>query len=140
MDDVRFEAEERMRHPRDYSVNEAWIVFRLNEAPVRTEENGDFDVVCLMDAASCYVLGNEFVAAGAAEVPAPVAERLLETGRAVADGLPQKLLLSSPLGAEEFARLAERAGIEVERVPDRKLTPFLSEIRRGFRERIARRL
>jgi hypothetical protein len=129
-----------MRHPRDYTVNEAWIVFRLNEVPVRTEQDGDFDVVCLMDAASCYVLGNEFSATGAAEVPAPVAERLLETGRAVADGLSEKLLLSSGLGTEQFARLAERAGIEVERVPDKELTAFLSEVRRGFREQIARRL
>lgn len=24
-----------MRHPRDYAVSEAWIVFRLNEAPAR---------------------------------------------------------------------------------------------------------
>lgn len=128
-----------MRHPRDYAVNEAWIVFRLNEDPVRTEQDGDFDVVCLMDAASCYVLGNEFFAARAADVPATVAERLLETGRAVANGSPEKLLLSSALGAEQFARLAEGAGIEVERVPDKELTAFLSEVRRGFREQIARR-
>ncbi|MCG3196264.1 MAG: hypothetical protein GHCLOJNM_00737 [bacterium] len=51
-----------MPHPRDYAVNEAWIVFRLNEASIRTEREGDFDVVCLMDAASCHILGNEFVA------------------------------------------------------------------------------
>lgn len=127
-----------MRHPRDYAVNEAWIVFRLNEASVRTERDGDFDVVCLMDAASCYVLGNEFFAAGAAQVPAPVAERLIETGKAAAHGLPKKLLLSSALGAAQFARLAKRAGIEAERVPDKGLTAFLSEVRQGFREHIAR--
>ncbi len=126
-----------MRHPRDYTVNEAWIVFRLNDAPVGTEQDGDFDIVCLMDAASCYIFGNEFVAAGLAEIPAPAAERLLETGRGEADVLPRKLLLSSALGAGQFARLAERAGIEAERVPDKDLTAFLSEARRSFREQIA---
>ena len=128
-----------MRHPRDYGVNEAWIVFRLNEAPVRTEQDGDFDIVCLMDAASCYILGNEFIATGEAEVPAPVAEGLIETGRAVANCLPRKLLLSSALGVARFAGLAERAGIEVERVPDKDLTAFVSEARQSFREQIARR-
>lgn len=29
-----------MRHPCNYAVNEGWIVFRLNEAPVRTEREG----------------------------------------------------------------------------------------------------
>jgi hypothetical protein len=128
-----------MRHPRDYTVNEAWIVFRLNDAPIRTEQDGDFHVVCLMDAASCFVLGNEFFATGTTEVPALVAEGLIETGRAAANVLPRKLLLSSALGTEQFARQAERLGIEVERVPDKELTAFLSEVRKGFREQIARR-
>jgi len=128
-----------VRHPRDYTVNEAWIVFRLNEAPVRTERDGDLDVVCLMDAASCYILGMEFVAAGAAEVPAPVAEGLIETGRAAANGLPKKLWLSSGLGAARIAAVAKRAGIEAERVPDKDLTAFLSEARQGFREHLSRR-
>lgn len=128
-----------MRHPRDYTVNEAWIVFRLNDAPIRTEQDGDFHVVCLMDAASCFVLGNEFFATGSTEVPAPVAEVLIETGRAAANVLPRKLLLSSALGAGQFENLAERSGIEVERVPDKELTAFLSEVRKGFRKQIAQR-
>lgn len=98
----------------------------MNEAPLKTEQDGDFNVACLMDAASCYILGSEFVAAGASEVPAPVAESLIETGRAAANGLPRKLLLSSALGAEQFAKLAERAGTEVERVPDKDLRALVS--------------
>lgn len=127
-----------MRHPRDYTVNEAWIVFRLNDAPIRTEQDGNFDIVCLMDAASCYILGSEFITAGAAEVPAPVAESLMERGRAVADILPRKLMLSSELGAAQFASLAKRGGIDVERVPDKDLTAFLSEARQSFREQMGR--
>jgi hypothetical protein len=128
-----------MRHPRDYTVNETWIVFRLNEAPVMTEQDGDFDIVCLMDAASCHVLGSAFFDAGTAEIPAPAAEDLLETGRAKANGLPEKLLLSSAIGTEQFARLAGDAGIEAERVPDKDLSVFLSEVRRGFSKQITGR-
>lgn len=122
-----------MRHPRDYAVNEAWIVFCLNETPVETELDGAADIVCLMDAASCYVLGHELVSAESAEVPAPAAARLLETGRAAANGLPGKLLLSSGLGTAQFAGLAAEAGIDVERVPDKDLAAFLSQVRQGFR-------
>jgi hypothetical protein len=120
-------------------VDEAWIVFRLNDAPVRTEQDGDFDVVCLMDAASCYILANEFVPTGRAEVPAPVAEVLIKTARAVGNVLPRKLWLSSALGTGQFSKLAERYGIEAERVPDEDLTAFLSEARQSFRERMAQR-
>ena len=125
-----------MLHPRDYSVNEAWIVFRLNDTPVETGQDGDFNVVCLMDAASCYILGNEFVPTSMAEVPESIAERLIETGRARANVLPQKLLLSSECGSAQFAQLAKRSGIKSERVPDNKLTAFVSEARDGFREHI----
>ena len=45
-----------MLHPRQFQVSEAWIVFKLNDAPIRTEQDGDFDFVTLMDAASCFVL------------------------------------------------------------------------------------
>lgn len=125
-----------MLHPRDYSVNEMWIVFRLNDTPVETEQDGDFNVVCLMDAASCYILGNEFVPARMAEIPKSVAERLIATGRARANVLPQKLLLSSEFGSAQFAQLAKRSGMKSKRVPDNELTAFLSEARDGFREHI----
>ncbi len=127
-----------MRHPRDYAVNEAWIVFRLNDAPVRTEQDGDFHVVCLMDAASCFILGNEFVPTTASGVPATVAEALIDKGSGVANVLPRKLLLSSALGTARFARLAKRAGIELERVPDKDMRAFVSEARRSFQEWTAR--
>lgn len=50
-----------MRHPRTFQVNEAWIVFKLNEVPVTTEEDGGFNVIALMHAASSFILGTEFV-------------------------------------------------------------------------------
>jgi hypothetical protein len=32
-----------MLHPQQFEVNEAWIAFRLNGMPVRTERDGDFN-------------------------------------------------------------------------------------------------
>ena len=125
-----------MRHPGDYSLNEAWIVFRLNDAPVETEQDGDFNVVCVMDAASCYILGNEFVSTGVASVPKAVAERLIEAGRAQANVLPRILLLSSEFGSAQFTKLAKSSGMKAERVPDKELVAFISEAREGFREHL----
>lgn len=125
-----------MRHPRDYSVNEAWIVFRLNGAPIETEQGGDFNVTCLMDAASCYILGSELVTSDVACVPMAAAERLIETGRAQANVLPTTLLLSSECDLSEFAEFAMSVGIYAERVPDDELSAFVSEAREGFRKHL----
>ena len=56
-----------MLHPHQFEVNEAWIAFRLNGTPVRTERDGDFNCIALMDAASCFILGLEFIPATSAE-------------------------------------------------------------------------
>ncbi|MDK1023876.1 MAG: hypothetical protein QGD92_06550, partial [Gammaproteobacteria bacterium] len=56
-----------MFDPSQFQVNEAWIVFKLNDAPVVTEVDGDFNVLALMDAASCIILGTEFVRADSSE-------------------------------------------------------------------------
>jgi hypothetical protein len=50
-----------MLHPDKFRVNEAWIVFKLSDVPIRTEADGDFDFIALMDAASCFILSSETV-------------------------------------------------------------------------------
>jgi len=42
-------------HPNQFQVNEAWIVFRLIEAPVHCDD-GSFNCFGVMDAASLYIL------------------------------------------------------------------------------------
>ena len=54
-------------HPQQFEVNEAWIAFRLNGTPVRTERDGDFNCIALMDAASCFLLGSQFIPVTAPE-------------------------------------------------------------------------
>ncbi|MCG6965656.1 MAG: hypothetical protein LJE59_04045 [Chromatiaceae bacterium] len=54
-------------NPDEYERNEAWLLFRLNDAPVRTEADGDFNGIAVTDAGTGLILGMEFVAAVAAE-------------------------------------------------------------------------
>ena len=65
-----------MLHPGKFKDNEAWIVFRLNEAPISTETDGDYNVIALMDAASCFILGAEFVSVTSAELSEMEVKRL----------------------------------------------------------------
>jgi hypothetical protein len=67
-----------MLHPKQFAVNEAWIAFRLNSSPIRTQKDGDFDCIALMDAASCFILGSELFPAGTA---GPSEASQLPTGR-----------------------------------------------------------
>ena len=38
-------------HPNQFQVNEAWIVFQLNETPIHTAKDGSFNCICLMSEA-----------------------------------------------------------------------------------------
>ena len=54
---LRCIAKEYSVHPNQFHVDEAWIVFKLNDEPLRTDRDGLFNIICLMDAASCFILG-----------------------------------------------------------------------------------
>jgi hypothetical protein len=45
-------------HPNQFQVNEAWIVFKLNDEPLHTVRDGDFDFIALMDAASGFIVSS----------------------------------------------------------------------------------
>ncbi len=42
-------------HPNQFQVNEAWIAFQLNDGPIQTKADGDFNCIALMDAASLFI-------------------------------------------------------------------------------------
>ncbi|MEM1143642.1 MAG: hypothetical protein AAGI88_13765 [Pseudomonadota bacterium] len=125
-----------MLHPSQFSLNEVWILFRLNNSPVCTEENGDFHVVCLMDAASCYILGTELFSVESASVPEAVAAKLMEAAVNQSNVVPGQIYISSTLPAEDAQPLLAESAIKVSIIPDNELLPFLSEAREGFLEHV----
>jgi hypothetical protein len=124
-----------MLHPNQFDVNEAWIVFKLNDVPIQTELDGEFNCLALMDAASCFILGSEFIAAGAVEPSNVEARRLLKAGKSHKQELPRTLLIPREQKADAFAQEATRQNIIVTRVPEKELLVFIEEAREGFRER-----
>jgi hypothetical protein len=124
-----------MLHPKQFEVNEAWIAFRLNNAPIRTEQDGDLNCIALMDAASCFILGSELISSTEAELNRDQARRLLESARSHKQQLPKTLFVPHENVAESLTSEATQQDIEVLRVPESDLLIFIGEARQGFAER-----
>jgi hypothetical protein len=122
-------------HPDQFRVNEAWIAFKLNDVPIHTEADGDFDFIALMDAASCFILSSEPVPVSQVELTEMQARRLLKQGETRKRQLPKTLFIPAVRPAEVLALEAERRDITVIRVPEDQLLIFIGEARAGFRER-----
>lgn len=122
-------------HPNQFQVNEAWIVFKLNDEPIHTEPDGDFSFLALMDAASCFILSSAPVASIVAELTQMESRRLLKEGKARKMQLPKTLFVPIELPAQFLVAEAERIGLEVVRVEEHQLLVFIGEARKGFRER-----
>ena len=124
----------RVLHPNQFQVNEAWIAFKLNDEPIHTEQDGDFNFLALMDAASCYILSSTSVAANIAEPNQMESRRLLKEGKAHRMQFPKILFVPSEQPAQFLVAEAERVGVEVVRIEEYQLLVFIGEAREGFRE------
>lgn len=124
-----------MLHPKQFEVNEAWIAFRLNNAPIRTERDGDFNCIALMDAASCFILGSEFIPVTVSEPTRAQFRRLLKGARRHKQQLPKTLFVPREDVADQVTLEATQQSIDVVRVPERELLIFIGEARDSFAER-----
>lgn len=124
-----------MLHPNQFRVNEVWIAFKLNDAPIVTESDGDFNLVALMDAASCFILSTAPVPVSSAEPSQLDARRLLKKGQSHKKQLPRRLLVPSSLLANRLSSEATRQGITVERIAEAELEVFIGEARESFKGR-----
>ena len=124
-----------MLHPKQFEVNEAWIAFRLNNAPIRTERDGDFNCIALMDAASCFILRSEFIPVTVAEPTRAQFRRMLKDAKRHKQQLPRTLFVPREDVADRVTPEATQQSIDVVRVPESELLLFIGEAREGFAER-----
>lgn len=127
-----------MLHPNQFTVNDAWIAFRLNEVHIATERDGDFDCIALMDAASCYILGMEMYSARATGPSRQESRRLLQSGQGRAGTFPKKLFVVEGQVPDALCQEAARLNIEAVTVPEDELLVFIGGARDGFKERFGR--
>jgi len=121
-------------NPNQFNVNEAWIAFWLNEAPIRTEQDGSFNVIALMDAASCFILATAFVPIDKSEPSKLETRRLFKTAREHKRALPTTLFVPAGAFQDIVAVEAERQGLSVVPVHESQLLAFIGEARESFRD------
>lgn len=122
-----------------YHVNQAWIVFRISEHPIKTDADGDFHVVGLMDAASGYMLGTEFVPLSMPEMPQFTAKRILKNGYNTSQQYPAQLIIQKELEAKFLETEANALGINPSRASSSQLWPIIGEAVEGFRQHMSGR-
>jgi hypothetical protein len=124
-----------MLHPNQFEVNEAWVAFQLNDAPIQTERDGAFDCLALMDAASCFILGSELLPVESARPIDVEVQRLLQTARSHKQQFPKTLFVAQRLGvADTLIDEAKRYEIDVVSVPENELLILTGEAREAFRQ------
>lgn len=118
--------------PSDYAHNEAWLLFQLNEAPVLTEADGDFNAMAIMEVATGMIFGMELVQVTMPGLPEFLSRKLLTDAEGQAGLRPRKLFIASEDEAGELIKVAKVMGIEIERVPAKDLSGITQEAREGF--------
>lgn len=121
-------------HPNQFQVNEAWIAFQLNETPISAGRDGAFNCICLMDAASCYLLGTELIPTSEAEPSQTQARDMLTAAWAKKEEFPRTLFVPTGQFQGTLKAEAERLGLAVVSAPEDQLLVFIGEARDGYRE------
>jgi len=123
-----------MLHPKQFKVNEAWIAFKLNNEPIRTQQDGEFDFLALMNAASCFILGSLPVPLAQGEPTQLESQRLMQEAQAHKKRWPKKLFVPSEQPAQFLTAVAARLGIGVVRLAEKELSLFIGEAQDSFKE------
>jgi len=121
-----------MLHPNQFSPHSAWIAFQLNEQPISPQIDGDFNLLALMDAASCSILSTMSISASVGEPSQLDAKRLLKNGQSQAKQWPQRLIIPAELVAGNLHKEAERHNVRIEQVPRADLAALIDEARQSF--------
>ena len=125
-------------HPNQFKVNEAWIVFRLNDTPIHTDQDGSFNCICVMDAASCYLLNAELIPASEGEPSPKQVHNILSTAWEKNEHYPKTVFIPAREFPNALKSEAERLGITVISVPEDQLLLFIGEAREGYKENMGR--
>ncbi len=127
-----------MLEPGNFEQGEAWVVFQLNDAPVRTAQDGDFNCIALMDAASGHIFGTMAVAVAQGEPSAFEVRRLFDSCLEGGAQVPSTLLIPKGQFGTALPAEAERRGITAAHVHEANLAGLTSPATQSFREHVQR--
>lgn len=122
-----------MLQPGQFTPNEAWILFKLNQVPISTGTDGEFDIIALMDAASLFILGSEFVPVGTLDNADTELRNLLEAAHSRHSVWPEKLIALQSMPVALLADELETLGIDIAVAAEAELSTFTIEAQQDFK-------
>ncbi|MDH5729606.1 MAG: hypothetical protein OEZ58_11485 [Gammaproteobacteria bacterium] len=126
--------------PYEYSENEAWLLFQLNNTPVRTEMDGDFNAIAIMDVASGMIFGMELVPIVESEISEFQSRKLLSSSESRAKSRPRLLFVPSERKTSIFSAVASKMGIVVEMLSESEIESLTKEAIDGFSAHMSRQI
>ena len=124
--------------PSDFRVNETWLAYRINQAPMQIEGQ-DVDLYVLQDAASMFLFGNLFAPHGADYPDAEEIEKLMMSAHKKRDEWPVELFLpGSHLSDNSFAKIAQKHGICIRSVPESQMSFYIKDTQEAYEDFLPR--
>ena len=114
-------------------------MFKLNDEPIHTEQDGDFHFLALIDAASCFILSSMPVPAKTEEPTQLDSKRLLREGKSHKRRWPRTLFVPTEQPAQFLVAEAKGLNIEVVLIAEEQLLPIIGEAQEDFRHRFGNR-
>ena len=120
--------------PSDFEVNQTWLAYRINSAPINVEHK-EVDLYVLQDAASMFLFGNAFAAAGTDYPEIKEVEKLLNSAYAKRNEWPTELLLPGNPGSDNaLVKFARKHGVKVRGVPESQLSLYIKDTQEAYED------
>ena len=119
-----------------FQPGEAWIFFKLNSQLILTKDDGDFNVFCLMEASSQFILATEFISSESSELSQIDVKRVFKNALSHNQQMPEKILISENMTEKELIEETKRKGIDLISASEEALAIFINEARSGFQQHV----
>ena len=124
--------------PDQFQVNQTWLAYRINVAPMQVEGKA-IDLYVLQDAASMFLFGNAFAPHGADGPAIEDVQKLLESARRKRNEWPTELVLPGKHGpANSFIQVAKREGVFVRTVPESHMSFYIKDTQEAYEQFLSR--
>lgn len=123
-----------MLEHQQFTQGETWIAFLLSDTPIRTERDGDFYPIGLMDAATGIIIGNTLQSVKDSELSTVSVRHILDRGLEYTGSSAGTLILPTDHFGTAFDSEAERRGMTIVTVPFEQLLRVIGHARESFKE------
>lgn len=113
---------------------ETWIVFLLSDTPIRTQQDGDYLLIGLMEAATGLIIGNTLQSVNDPELSSALVCDILDRGLQYTGSTASTLIIPTGQFGTVFSSEAERRGMTIVSVPFEQLLRVIGHARESFKE------